>query len=140
MKLPENRISGELKNKIHSLWKIFLTGGIYQESGSSKQTVNSAIRRLEGEDIFDLTHFKEKSKQVFPAENGKRFATETVARIYEAESRAFAPRTEEKGNIHVRLLLTPSPRSSRSYSRIPRPGCGSFQNRMRGENHANRDC
>lgn len=98
MKLPENRISGEQKNKIHSLWKIFLTGGIYQESGSSKQTVNSAIRRLEGEDIFDLTHFKGKSKQEFPAENGKRFAIETVARIYEAESRAFVSRTEEEIN------------------------------------------
>ncbi len=108
-----------------------MTGGIYQESGSSKQAVNSAIRRLEGEDIFDLTHFKGKSKQVFPAENGKRFAIETVARIYEAESRAFASRTEEEINIHVRLLLTPSPCSSRPYSRIPRPGCGILHNRMR---------
>lgn len=31
-------------------------------------------------------------------------AEETVARIYEAESRAFASWTEEKVNMHVRLL------------------------------------
>ena len=52
-------------------------------------------RRLESGDILYLTQFKGKSKQVFLTEKGKRFAAETVARIYEAVSKAFASRTEK---------------------------------------------
>lgn len=92
------------------LYTIYDNGGscllrtIYQQSGISKQTVNSAIRRLESDEILYLTQFKGKSKQVFLTEKGKRFVEETVARIYEAESRAFASWTEEEVNLHVRLL------------------------------------
>ena len=92
------------------LYTIYDNGGscllrtIYQESGITKQTVNSAIRKLESDDILYLTQFKGKSKQVFLTEKGKRFTTETVARIYEAEGRAFASWTEEKVNMHFHLL------------------------------------
>ena len=51
-----------------------------------------------------LTQFKGKIKQDFLTDKGRRLAEETVARIYEAESRSFASCTEEKVNMHVRLL------------------------------------
>ena len=76
---------------------------IYQQSGISKQTVNSAIRKLEEEEILYLVHFQGKHKKVLLTKKGKAYLEQTAARIYEAESRAFAAWTEEEVETYLRL-------------------------------------
>ena len=76
---------------------------ICQQSGISKQTVNSALRKLEEEEILYLSRFKGKNKQVMLTEKGKAYLEQTAARIYAAESRAFAPWTEAEMEAYLRL-------------------------------------
>lgn len=76
---------------------------IYQQSGISKQTVNSAIRKLEEEEILYLAHFKGKNKKVVLTEKGKAYLKQTAARIFEAECRAFAGWTAAEMEEYLRL-------------------------------------
>lgn len=59
-------------------------------SGLSKQTINSAIRKLEREGIVYLELVGGKNKNVCLTELGKRLAEDTVMRIMEAENDIFA--------------------------------------------------
>ena len=76
---------------------------ICRQSGISKQTVNSALRTLEEEDILYLVHYKGKNKKVMLTDKGKAYLEQTAARIYEAESKAFAFWTETEVEEYLRL-------------------------------------
>lgn len=76
---------------------------ICRQSGISKQTVNSAIRKLEEEGILYLAHFKGKNKKLMLTEKGKAYLEQTAARIYEAECRAFAGWTVAEMEEYLRL-------------------------------------
>ena len=76
---------------------------ICQQSGISKQTVNSAIRKLEEEGILYLVQSKGKHKKVMLTEKGKACLEQTAAKIYAAESRAFAGWTEAELEEYLRL-------------------------------------
>ena len=76
---------------------------ICRQSGIRKQTVNSAIRKLEEEEILYLVRFQGKSKKVMLTEKGKAFIERTAARIYQAETRAFAAWTEAEVEEYLRL-------------------------------------
>ena len=69
---------------------------IYKKSGISKQTVNSALRSLEKDEIVYLEKIDGRTKKVVLTEKGKVFVKNTVARLYEAEARAFDDWTDEK--------------------------------------------
>ncbi|MCI8530241.1 MAG: ArsR family transcriptional regulator [Lachnospiraceae bacterium] len=73
-------------------------------TGLSKQTVNSAIRKLEEEGILYLEPFNAKSKKVFLTEKGKGLAEKTAYRILQAENDIFA--TWEKKDVEAYLDLT----------------------------------
>lgn len=77
---------------------------ICNETGISKQTINSAIRRLEQDGIIFLEHYKGKSKQVFLTEKGKEYVAQTVARLYEAECRVFDGWSKEEITMHFNFL------------------------------------
>jgi len=81
-----------------------LLSEIYKQSGISKQTVNSAIRNLEKAGILYLEKYKGRAKKVLLTERGRIYVKETVARIYEAESKAFASWTEDEIDTHILLL------------------------------------
>lgn len=76
---------------------------ICRQSGISKQTVNSAIRKLEEEGILYLVQSKGKNKKVMLTEKGKAYLEQTAAKIYAAESRAFAGWTEAELEEYLRL-------------------------------------
>lgn len=76
---------------------------IYRQAGLRKQTVNSAMRKLEKEGILYLTHYKGKNKKVMLTERGKTYLQQTAAKIYEAETRAFADWTETEMEEYLRL-------------------------------------
>lgn len=76
---------------------------IYKQTGISKQTVNSAIRKLESDNILYLETFKGRSKKVLLTDKGKDYVMHTAARIYQAECAAYASWTEEELNTYVQL-------------------------------------
>lgn len=77
---------------------------IYKQSGISKQTVNSAVRRLESSGDIYLEQDTGRNKKVFLTPKGKNYAGQTAARLYEAESRAFASWTEEEIETYITLM------------------------------------
>lgn len=77
---------------------------ICMDSGLSKQTINSAIRKLEQDDILYLKQDKGKSKCVCLTENGKRYIKKTAARLYEAEGNAFGDWTQQEREAYLRLM------------------------------------
>ena len=92
------------------LYALYDAGGqcpladIYKNSGISKQTINSAIRGLEKEDLLYLAQYHGRAKKAVLTDRGNRFAQQTAARIRQAEQDAFASWTEEEVRTHIRLL------------------------------------
>lgn len=81
-----------------------LLSDIYKGTGISKQTVNSAIRGLEADDILYLEKYNGKSKKVILTEKGKEYVNRTVVRLYQAEVNAFNSWSEEEINTYIGLM------------------------------------
>ena len=81
-----------------------LLSDVYKKSGISKQTVNSAVRKLETEEILYLEQHTGRSKRIFLTDRGKTFVRETVARLYEAEAGVFDTWREEEVNTYINLM------------------------------------
>lgn len=81
-----------------------LLSDICRESGTSKQTINSAIRKLEQEGVLYLEADKGKTKHICLTEQGKVYVAETAARLFEAECNAFADWTEEEMEQYLHLM------------------------------------
>ena len=77
---------------------------IYKLSGISKQTINSAVRKLENEEIVYLEKHNGKAKIVCLTEKGKAYTAQTAAKLAEAERRAFGDWSEEEIDLYVRLI------------------------------------
>lgn len=73
-------------------------------SGISKQTINSAIRKLEVEGILYLEAAGAKNKNVRFTEKGKALAKQTAVRMIEAENEIFADWPRE--DVEQYLALT----------------------------------
>lgn len=73
-------------------------------SGVSKQTINSAIRKLEKEGIVYLKSVDSKNKNVCLTEEGKLLAKHTAVRLIEMENDIFA--SWEKAEVEKYLELT----------------------------------
>lgn len=74
------------------------------QTGISKQTINSALRKLEGEGIARLEQAGGKRKDVCLTEKGLALARRTVARIMEVEDGVFASWRPE--DVETYLALT----------------------------------
>lgn len=66
-----------------------LLSDIYKLSGTSKQTINSALRKLETEGYIRLEIHSGLKKAVFFTQAGKEKAERTVNKIIELENRIF---------------------------------------------------
>lgn len=92
------------------LYMVYINGGtcllseIYKLYGISKQTINSAVRKLEKEDIVYLEKHSGKSKIVCLTENGKVCAEKTAARLLEAECNALRDWSEEEIDNYLSLI------------------------------------
>ena len=92
------------------LYMIYINGekcllyDIYKLSGISKQTINSAIRKLEKEEIVYLEKYNGKTKMVCLTEKGKSYASQTAAKLLEAEYNAFRDWSEEEIDVYLRLI------------------------------------
>lgn len=72
-------------------------------SGLSKQTVNSAIRKLESEGIIYLEPLGQKSKTVCLTENGISLAEQTAGQILRIENDIFASWPREDVENYIKL-------------------------------------
>ena len=77
---------------------------ISRRSGVSKQTINSAIRKLEEEGIVYLKSAGAKNKNVCLTDEGKQLAKHTAIRLIEIENDIFA--SWEKKDVEKYLELT----------------------------------
>lgn len=74
---------------------------IVRQSGVSKQTINSAIRRLEGEGTVRLEPGKGRGKNVRLTEQGWALARRTVLPLVELEDEIYASWTKEELREHL---------------------------------------
>lgn len=72
-------------------------------SGASKQTINSALRKLETKRIVYLENYAGRKKKVFLTENGRRFAEDTVLQVIEIENEIFTSWTAEEKGLYIDL-------------------------------------
>lgn len=80
-----------------------LLGDILRMTGLPKQTVNSALRKLEGEGIVYLRSAEKKKKSVHLTEQGKSLASATVLRLMEMENAVFDSWTAEERQSYLRM-------------------------------------
>lgn len=70
----------------------------------SKQTVNSALRKLESEGIVRLEIFKGRKKKVFLTDAGYQLAKNTVFPLIEIENGIFDGWSEEERTVYMGLI------------------------------------
>lgn len=80
-----------------------LLNDICKLSGLSKQTINSALRKLEADGILYLKQADGRKKRVCLTEQGKCLAEKTAMRIIEAENEIFAGWTAEERKTYLAL-------------------------------------
>lgn len=100
-------ISDSVSNVLYTVYDkgaCCLLSDVYKACGISRQTVNSAIRKLEAEGILYLTPYSGRSKQIILTEQGRAYTERTAARLFEAEVRAFDGWTEEEIQLHIRSM------------------------------------
>ena len=72
-------------------------------TGLSKQTINSAIRKLEVEGIIYLQMAGSKNKTVYLTEKGKLLAEQTAGKVLAAENEIFASWPQEDVDKYLEL-------------------------------------
>ena len=80
-----------------------LQSEISKLTGISRQTINSAIRKLEKEDIVYLEQGKGRNTIVCLTEKGKRYAVEKIHPLFEIENKIWNEWTEEEQQEYLRL-------------------------------------
>ena len=69
---------------------------IYKQSGIGKQTVNSALRKLEEAGIVYLEQFDGRTKIVKFTDKGKKYADNTIVKLIVAETKAYEQWSESE--------------------------------------------
>lgn len=76
---------------------------ICRNAGISKQTVNSALRRLEDDGMIYLENTGGKNKTVYLTDEGRKLSERTARKIMEMENDIFASWTKEDMNQYLAL-------------------------------------
>lgn len=78
-------------------------GEIIRQCGMSKQTLNSALRRLEEEGTIVLQADSGRRKRVCLTDSGRARTEQTVERLIEMENRIYETWTQEERDSHIGL-------------------------------------
>lgn len=78
-------------------------GTIRRLSGLSRQTINSALRKMEEDGIICLKSVDKKQKSAVFTEKGERLVEETVAKLIDAENRVYGAWSESERAEYLRL-------------------------------------
>lgn len=94
----------------YMLYLLYERGGkcplseIVKITGISKQTINSALRKMEKEELVYTETVGKRAKIVCRTEKGKELSERTVAKIFEAECAVFDDWTEEEAAAYVGFM------------------------------------
>ena len=80
-----------------------LQSEISKLTGISRQTINSAIRKLEGDGILYLKQGEGRNTIVCLTEKGKEFAAEKIYPLYEMENKIWNEWTSEEQQKYLEL-------------------------------------
>lgn len=80
-----------------------LQSEIYKQSGISRQTINSAIRRLEQDGMVYLEQGKGRNTVVCLTDEGICFAREKIESIYRVENEIFAEWSDDEVETYLKL-------------------------------------
>lgn len=72
-------------------------------SGTSKQTINSALRKLEAEGVVRLETLTGRRKKVCLTPQGKALTDNTVSRLIEIENEIFSSWSKQERELYLRL-------------------------------------
>lgn len=72
-------------------------------SGASKQTVNSALRKLEADHVVCSEIFEGRKKKVYLTDKGKDLVKDTVFHVIEIENKIFGSWSDEEKNTYIQL-------------------------------------
>lgn len=81
-----------------------LLNDIRKETSISKQTLNSAVRKLEREEIIYLKQNGGRAKTVYLTEKGTEYVNHTIARLFNAECNVFSGWTEEEIHLYLSIM------------------------------------
>ena len=76
---------------------------IINMTGIPKQTVNSALRKMEGDGYLQLETTQTRRKKVVLTEAGKLLAQKTAEQMIRMENEIYASWTEEERHLHLAL-------------------------------------
>ena len=76
---------------------------LYKNTGMTRSTVNTIIRRFEKEELLYLKSGKGRNTCVYLTEKGKKHLEDTVQKIVDIENRIFMNWTEEDRTIFLNL-------------------------------------
>ena len=80
-----------------------LLSEIVRFSGTSKQTINSALRNLEKDGILRLETTGGRKKQVFLTEEGESLVRKTAMQVVEIENEIYSGWTEAELRLYLEL-------------------------------------
>lgn len=80
-----------------------LLSHIIQASGTSKQTINSALRKLETGDILYLEKVNGRNKKVCLTDRGKDFVKKTIIPVLQIENEIFDAWSPEEREFYLEL-------------------------------------
>ena len=89
---------------VHSNGESCPLSDLYKISAISKQTINSAIRKLEAEGDIYLKMHDGKSKIVCLTEKGRDYTRETAEKLLAAEGATFADWNAEELDAYLHLI------------------------------------
>jgi len=72
-------------------------------TGASKQTINSALRKLEADDIVYSERFEGRKKKILLTDKGDRLVKDTVLHLIEIEHEIFGSWSEEEMKTYMDL-------------------------------------
>lgn len=101
------RLSDSVARVLYTIYEAkgsCLLSEIYKKTGVSKQTINSALRKLEQEGILYLEPYKGNAKKVILTSKGEQYVEQTVAKLYAAEIRSFASWSEAEMEMYISLI------------------------------------
>lgn len=81
-----------------------LLSDVYKQSGINKQTINSAIRKMENDELLFLENVDGKRKRIVLTGKGRSYMQKTAGVLFEAESRAFGSWPEEEMDKYILLM------------------------------------
>lgn len=92
------------------LYTIFFMGDscplreLYAQSPTSKQTINSALNKLEYQGILYYENQEGRNKTVCLTQAGKELMEQTAAKVYQIEEEIFSQWPREELDLHIALM------------------------------------